>query len=216
VDRSRVAIVIPAYNESPWLPSILSKVKEYGVPIIVDDGSTDNTSKIAIQKGAILVSHDSNLGYDAALNSGFKKASELGMSIVITMDADGQHDPSLLPDFISRLIDGAVVVVGNRDETQRVSECIFSLVTKIRYGLYDPLCGMKAYRIELYKDLGHFDSYKSIGTELTLYAARKKYRIDQIPIFVKPRMDQSRFSRLGSFDANLRILRSMMHSIFSV
>ncbi len=212
MDRSRVAIVIPAFNESFSLPGVLCKVKRYGMPIIVDDGSTDDTAKVASEEGAIIVSHNTNLGYDAALNSGFKKASELGMSIIVTMDADGQHNPASLNDFISRVIDGADVVVGKRVETQRISEYIFSLITQIRFGISDPLCGMKAYKTEIYRDLGHFDSYNSIGTELALYAAKKKYRIDQLPIDIKPRLDKSRFSSFGSLNANLRILRSIIYS----
>ena len=96
MDRSRVAIVIPALNESQTIVGVVAAAADYGVPIVVDDGSTDGTAALSIQAGAVVVSHQKNLGYDSALNSGFKKAADLGCEIIVTLDADGQHEPSLI------------------------------------------------------------------------------------------------------------------------
>ena len=79
MDRSRIGIVIPALNESLTIENIVKTVVKYGLPIVVDDGSVDDTSKLAVSAGAVVVSHLQNCGYDCALNSGFKKADELGM-----------------------------------------------------------------------------------------------------------------------------------------
>ena len=70
MDRSRIGIVIPAFNESATIAKIVEAVTKYGVPIVVDDGSTDNTGILASKAGASLVSHRCNHGYDTALDSG--------------------------------------------------------------------------------------------------------------------------------------------------
>lgn len=207
MERHRIGIVIPALNEAKTITSIVSKVSRYGLPIVVDDGSIDGTGKLARTAGATVVRHEFNLGYDQALNSGFTCAEKIGCEYVITMDADGQHDPAILETFIRSLDDGADIVVGYRDRRQRIAEHIFGWVAASQWGIYDPLCGMKAYRIGLYRALGHFDCYSSIGTELTLYAAKKGGRIAQVPVITRERIDAPRFGK--RFSSNKSILRSL-------
>jgi hypothetical protein len=124
------------------------------------------------------------------------------------MDADGQHDPDLIPLFLDRLNGGADVVVGIRDRFQRISEWIFSLAGHALWGIADPLCGMKCYRMHVYEDLGHFDAYRSIGTELAIFAARNGRRIENIPIRTLRRRGSSRFG--AGWRANRRILRALV------
>ena len=214
MDRSRVGIVIPALNESATIAGIVEAAKKYGVPIVVDDGSKDNTADLARQAGGIVVSHEVNRGYDAALDSGFKKASEIECEVVITLDADGQHDPELLSKVITLLDQGADIVIGNRDRRQRLAEHCFALITKILYGVSDPLCGLKGYNIKVYEALGHFDSYDSIGTELALFTVRSGYRLQQIPIVVHERIGLPRFGRC--FHANYKIFRAMLLSFVKI
>ena len=212
MDKYRVGIVIPALNESATIAAIVDAVGKYGVPIVVDDGSTDNTGELAVHSGAIVVAHEENLGYDAALNSGFDKAAEIGTAIIITIDADGQHDPSLLQKFIDAIDTGVDVVVGIRSHRQRFAEHLFAWYTGLRFGLNDPLCGMKAYRTNVYRALGHFDSYGSIGTELLLFAVKKGYQVGQIEFDVRERKGQSRFGQL--VEGNYKIIRAMMLSFW--
>lgn len=214
MDRFRVGIIIPALNESATIVSIVESAKIYGGPIVVDDGSTDNTAELAIQAGAVIVSHEKNRGYDAALNTGFQKAAELGAEIIITVDADGQHDPSLIQKFIDAIDAGTDIVVGIRSRKQRFAEHLFAWYTWLRFGVKDPLCGMKAYRTDIHKALGHFDSYGSIGTELMIFAAMKGYRVGQIKFDVRERSGQSRFGQM--FSGNYKIIRAMMLSIWRV
>jgi glycosyltransferase involved in cell wall biosynthesis len=207
VERHRIGIVIPAFNEAKTIGAVVASACEYGMPVVVDDGSRDRTGELALAAGATVVRHAANLGYDQALNSGFACAEKLGCEYVITMDADGQHAPSILKMFIRALDDGADVVVGTRDRRQRLAEHIFAWVAFAKWGLRDPLCGMKAYRIGLYKELGHFDSYDSIGTELAIYAARNGKRIVQVPVKTRARIDAPRFG--GRFSTNVRLLRAL-------
>jgi glycosyltransferase involved in cell wall biosynthesis len=210
MDRYRLAIVIPAYNESATISGVVSAVLQHGVTIVVDDGSTDGTAQFACDAGAKVVGHDGNLGYDAALESGFMYASLNGCDFVLTMDADGQHNPRLLPTFINALRDGADVVIGVRDRRQRIAESVFALVSRLLWDIRDPLCGMKAYRIDLYRELGHFDAYGSIGTELAIYAARQRKKIVQIPVITRDRSDMPRFGR--KISANWRIIKALYHA----
>jgi glycosyltransferase involved in cell wall biosynthesis len=210
MDKYRVGIVIPAFNESATISGIVLGVGKYGIPIVVNDGSTDNTAKFANQSGAVIVVHKKNRGYDEALNSGFKKAVELGVKVIITVDADGQHDPQLIQKFIEAIDSGADIAVGIRSRRQRLAEHLFAWYANLRFGVKDPLCGMKAYRTALYRALGHFDSYGSIGSELTIFAAKNGYIIEQIPFDVQERSGESRFGQMLS--GNYKIIRAMVLS----
>ena len=211
MDRSRLAIIIPAFNESATIEGVVRAASAYGFPIVVDDGSRDGTAERARVAGADLVVHQSNRGYDVALDSGFARAAELACTYALTMDADGQHDPSVLNDFIRALQCGADVVAGVRDRRQRFAEHLFAVYTDGRWGIKDPLCGLKAYRMDVYHELGHFDTHRSIGTELLLYAARRKKRIDQVPVKTRDRLDAPRFG--NRLKGNLRILKGLIRSI---
>ena len=91
MDKYKVAIVIPAFNEEATISNVVQSVKEHGIVVVVNDASSDKTKQIAESAGAIVVSHKYNKGYDSALNSGFKRAEELNCDGVITFDADGEH-----------------------------------------------------------------------------------------------------------------------------
>lgn len=211
MERHRIGIVIPALNEATTISVVVSGACQYGVPIVVDDGSGDETGDLAKAASASVVRHDINLGYDQALNSGFARASELGCEYVVTMDADGQHNPTILSSFIQALEAGADVVVGIRDRRQRLTEHVFAWVSAAKWGIHDPLCGMKAYRIGVYKELGHFDSYVSIGTELAIFAAKRGKKIVQVPVKTRERNDEPRFGR--RYSANRRILHALWRSL---
>lgn len=203
-----VAAVIPALNEEAAIERVVRAVAPYARPLVVDDGSSDRTALVARNAGAEVVVHPYNKGYDAALETGLFHAIELGYAYAITLDGDGQHMPATLELFKDRLADGADLVVGVRDRHQRFAETLFALVGRYFWGVKDPLCGMKGYRLELLTKIGHFDSYQSIGTEFTLRAARSAYRIDQVPVVTRERVGSSRFG--GGFMANWKILRALI------
>lgn len=212
MDRYRVGLVIPALNEATSIGSVIEVANRYGTVIVVDDGSTDQTAEIAAAEGAQVVVHAVTQGYDAAINSGFAHAALLGCEVVITLDADGQHDPHLISKFVLMIGRGAQLVVGIRSERQRLAEHLFAWYTKCRFGIEDPLCGMKAYRMSIYNGLGHFDSYCSIGTELMMYAVINGYSLEQVKFNVRDRVGgQSRFGRI--LLGNYRILRALVVSI---
>lgn len=211
MDRRRVAIVIPALNEAATIRQVVWAAQHKGQCIVVDDGSTDTTAQLARDAGAIVVSHTANRGYDAALGSGFRRADDDGYDVVITLDADGQHDPDLVDRFLDAINAGADVALGVRSSRARLAEHVFAWYTHWRWRIADPLCGLKAYRIEVYRALGHFDSYDSIGTELMLFAARNGRALAQVTFTVRERADHPRFGRV--LYTNLKIFRSMAMSL---
>ena len=208
MERTRIAIVIPAFNEAKTIKSIINKCLKYGTVIVVDDGSQDNTIKKVLETNAILIKNKTNLGYDKSLNAGFKKALVLKKKYVITLDADNQHDPKNLKKFIKYLDDGYEVVVGKRPYYSRFSEKIYGKITNNLFGFSDPLCGMKGYNILVYRKLGQFDNLNSVGTQLTIYAAKRKLSIKEIDININERFDNSRFG--GSLNMNFKIFRAMI------
>jgi len=206
-----VCIIIPAYNEMTTIGNVVEQVRQYGTPIVIDDGSTDDTAKFAKIKYAVVVRHPGNRGYDASLNTGFRKAANMGFKYAITFDADGQHKPAEIAKFIGLFSEGMELVLGIRPNNQRLSEWLFSIYTRYHYGIQDPLCGMKGYAMEIYHRLGYFDSYGSIGTELALFARKKNYKWNQIDIITTNRKDKPRFH--NRYRANILILKALFNSI---
>lgn len=203
-DRAnRIVVVMPALNESRTIFSLIIEVQKKIPVILVDDGSTDATSKNAILANAIVIRHEVSRGYDAALSSGLNKALEMGFTHAITMDADGQHNPIFLQSFIDLIAGGANLIVGKRNQLQRRSEFIFALFGKILWKLSDPLCGMKAYRLSYINEYGSFNRWDSAGTEFAIRLIKAGISPIEIPISISPRLDTSRFG--GVFKANLKI-----------
>ena len=212
MERHQVACIIPAFNEENNIREVLRNIKNTCTPIVVNDGSTDNTSNVALDEGAIIVSHDCNKGYDQAIESGFYEAKKRNFRYAITIDADGQHDADSINSFIDLLDDGADLVVGIRDKMQRFGEHVFSWISNAKYGIKDPLCGMKAYSIDLYEEMGCFDSSKSVGTQLMFFAAKKNKKIEQLKVKTYDRKDASRFG--SKLSANYKIFLAIIR-VFS-
>ncbi len=117
-DAPRVLAIIPAMNEAENLASLLaelSRVHPLGNTLVVDDGSSDATGDIAKDHGCLVVRHPFNLGYGAALLTGYHYALRHGYPHIVQLDADGQHPPELLPTLLEPVLAGtADVVVGSR------------------------------------------------------------------------------------------------------
>jgi glycosyltransferase involved in cell wall biosynthesis len=110
------AAVIPCFNEDRTIGPLVSQVREYiDLVVVVDDGSTDNTSSKAKQAGAVVLRHDRNCGKGAALKTGLSHAHHLGCEWSVTLDGDGQHAPDDLPALRQCAEQtGAPLVIGNR------------------------------------------------------------------------------------------------------
>ncbi|MCZ7539672.1 MAG: redoxin domain-containing protein [Anaerolineae bacterium] len=111
----RILALIPAYNEAGRVGSVVSAVRERLPALVVDDGSADDTARLAEGAGATVLHQTPNQGKGAALRAGFRWALDAGYDAVITLDADGQHDPAEIPAFLDAFtIQGADLVIGER------------------------------------------------------------------------------------------------------
>jgi len=186
---AKIIVVIPALNEEKTVRSVIIESKKYADQVIVvDDASTDNTREIAQEVGVTVLSYSESRGYDKALEAGFDSALKHGANIIVTLDADGQHDPKQIPMIVEPILNGeANIVVGKRPRYNRISEYLFGLVGKVILGIDDPICGFKAYDSAVYMDIGYFDKISSVGTELMFNAWRKGYKIAQRDIISNKR-----------------------------
>lgn len=203
------AIVIPAHNEAATIADVVHSVAAFGTPLVVDDGSDDDTAELARSAGAVVVRHARNAGYDAALQSGFVEAARRGAELVVTFDADGQHGAAALEEVLLLLKRGDCdLVLGVRERSARVAESLFSAYTRWRFGVNDILCGLKGYRMVLFHDYGRFDATRSVGTELALHALRTKVRFALVDVPIAPRLAGE--ARFGTrIRGNARILRAL-------
>jgi hypothetical protein len=116
--RSDALVVIPALNEATTIGTVIAGARSHAPDLdllVVDDGSTDATASLARELAVEVVSHPFNLGYGAALQTGYKHADRGGYAAVVQMDADGQHDPRDILRLLAPLRDGdADIVIGSR------------------------------------------------------------------------------------------------------
>lgn len=139
---AKVSVIIPAYNESARIGRVLREVTPFAHEVLViDDGSRDNTGEIALTYGAQVIRKE-NSGYIKSIKTGFKEAKG---DIVVTLDADGEHDPADIPRLIEPLLeDRADVVLGKRNYIPRPSERLLSWMTGLRIPVHDTGTGFRA------------------------------------------------------------------------
>ena len=152
----KVIVIIPAYNEASVIGEVIEQTKPFVQEVIViDDGSCDRTGEIARGRGAIVVSHSLNRGLGASIGTGLAAGLARGADILITLDADGQHDPAEIPNFITALGDGTDLLIGSRSLTnfvgmpwyRKIAQHIGNVVTYVLFGVYvtDSQSGYRAF-----------------------------------------------------------------------
>lgn len=212
--RSDLAIIIPALNEAEAIASVVIGVGKYGTVIVVDDGSTDDTGRIASDNGAIVVRHPINQGYDQSLADGLQFAIDRNFEFAITLDADGQHRANLIEPILNAFFSGYDLVLGCRDKRQRFSEMVFAWYSTVVWKVFDPLCGIKGYRLSALRAVCPLRTYDSVGTELAILASRSGWKIAQFPIFTTRRVGASRFG--SGIKANWKILKALGNGICKI
>jgi len=113
---SNVVAIIPGYEEGPRIGAVVEAARRHLPVVVVDDGSTDDTAAAAAEAGATVLRQVPNQGKGAALREGFRHALAQGVDAVVTLDADGQHDPAEIPVFLAAYAKSyADLIVGRRD-----------------------------------------------------------------------------------------------------
>lgn len=191
-----VVVGIPAFNEEKTIARVVLLAMENADAVMVcDDGSTDLTAKIAESLGAIVIHHERQLGYGAAIRSLFKRARDINADVLVTLDADGQHDPTEIPKIVKPVIDGvADLVVGSRLAKDAPAQAIpwhrrvgIRVITgltngKSKGGPRDGQSGFRAYGQQCLDNLEINENGMGVSSEILIKARKESMRICEVPI----------------------------------
>jgi glycosyltransferase involved in cell wall biosynthesis len=189
----KICILIPAYNAQETLGSVLKKIGPLkGDIMVVDDGSSDETKRAALENGAKLLEHPFNLGKGAALRTGFQYALQKDYQVIITLDADGQHDPAEIPSLLKifRSVKPDILIASraaefgkmtflrrfwNRLGVKAVSRLCHSDIT-------DSQSGFRLIRTDVLKKVDFSTSRFETELELLIKACKRGFSVLSVPI----------------------------------
>lgn len=197
IGRTKAATVvagIPAFNEERTVARVVLEAQKYAdVVVVCDDGSTDLTGVIAARLGADVVRHEQNLGYGAAIQSLFKRARDLSADILVTLDADGQHNPSEILAVMKPIAeDKADIVVGSRFIDKGAAYTMpwyrrtgVKFITKLANGtsgdsVKDGQSGFRGYNRKALNSLAVFENGMGASAEILINARKEGLRICEV------------------------------------
>jgi len=192
--RTKVIVGLPAYNEERAVAGVVLQAKEYAdMVLVVNDGSIDNTAKMARLAGAEVVEHDKNRGYGAAIQTILAEAGKRNADILVIIDADAQHNPDEIPLLIRAVESGSDVVVGSRELQKdvipgyrRLGQSVLAKFANIaaRQNLSDTESGFRAYSKKAIKEMKLKEQGMAISAEIISEASHKGLKISEVPISV--------------------------------
>jgi glycosyltransferase involved in cell wall biosynthesis len=190
--KVRVLAGIPAYNEARYIGSIVLQAKQHvDEVVVVDDGSTDNTARIAELAGATVIRHDDNRGYGAAIQSILSEAKKRNADVLVLLDADAQHDPNEIPTLIKPISEGFDVVIGSReaqkDKTpryRRIGKQVIFRSTRLasKTNISDSECGFRAFSQKAMSELDLKANGMAVSSETIVRAAEKNLKLTEVPV----------------------------------
>jgi glycosyltransferase involved in cell wall biosynthesis len=196
-----VLVVIPAFNEAGNLPAVIAELKNARPAddvLVVDDGSTDDTAEVARHLGCPVLELPFNLGYGAAVQAGIKHALRIGYPVVVTFDADGQHEPGDIAPLVAGVAAGADLVIGSRfispgayrgSRVRQAGRHLFAAIVRLLTGLAltDPTSGFKALgrRAQVLFAQGRFPDRHPDADALVL-ARRSRLHVEERPARMRP------------------------------
>lgn len=201
--KENIIVLIPAYNEAENLKIVLSQIPENvnSKPVkvlVLDDGSDDGTADVARKKNALVASHPTNRGGGAALKTGYDLVTHLNPSVVLTMDADGQHNPAEIETLVQPILyDEADFVIGSRvlgqcadySRFRLLGVHVFSRLINLIAGtnITDCSSGYRAIRGNVLEEcLLLQEQYHT--AEVIIEAAKRRFRITERPVTIACRL----------------------------
>ena len=188
----KIFVVVPSFNEGRRIGSVLEDLKGSGLPIIVvDDGSNDSTYNNAKGYDVLVLRHKVNLGKGAALKTGFEAAFLKGAGAVIMMDSDGQHKAKDLTKFVEKINSGKYdVVFGSRNLRtgvpliRYVGNKLESMLISILFGIYvsDPICGYRAITKKAYQKMNLESLGYDVETEMVIKTRQMGLRYCEVSV----------------------------------
>lgn len=191
----KIAVGLPAFNEEKNIASIITRIGKITDTIIVcNDGSSDLTGEIASKMGAIVITHDKNLGYGAAIRSLFLKAKELDVDVLVTFDADGQHDVNDIENVVkpilekkSDLVIGSRFLDNSKDDVPSYRKAGIKIITKLtnvslKEKISDSQSGFRSYSKDVLSKIVPSDYGMGVSSEILIKASNNDFRIAEVPI----------------------------------
>lgn len=196
-------IIIPAHNEEENIQTVLEDLlkQDFELDIlVVNDGSTDGTrARVERTPGVQMISHIFNLGYGAALQTGFQYAVRNGYTFVVQFDADGQHDPAYIHALLAA--GDADIIIGSRflqkseyqaDGLKMIAIRMMRLMIRFLTGvsITDPTSGFKRLSqrtLQYYAVTSNFPADYP-DANLLIKMLHKKYRVKEVPVNIRPRL----------------------------
>ena len=228
MQQSVISVVIPAYNEEKTIGEVISStnsaMENLRIPfeiIVVDDGSTDNTRRIATRYKAKVLFNGKNRGKGYALKKGFQHAQG---DILVTIDADGAHRPNEIPHLINPLFNGVDIVAGSRflgpgkDSTSRLNQFgnfVFNFVIMTLTGKYitDSQTGFRAFKKEVLQKLNLESVGYEIETEITVKGLKNGFVFQEKPISCEKRKHS--ISKLKIVPDGIKIFKTIFRANFA-
>ena len=223
----RVAVVIPSYNEERTIEAVIRGLMARGFLciIVVDDGSIDRTGELAGQQGAKVVRHILNRGLGGALGTGFRAALRLKPEIIVTCDADGQHDPDDIPQLLGPIEQGeADVVIGSRmlnpagmPWSRRLANWVANLATYFLFGVRttDSQSGLRAFSRDAAARITIGTSGMEVSSEIINEIVRNHLRWKEVPakaIYTDYSLSKGQSFRVGLHTTMKLILAKLRRS----
>jgi glycosyltransferase involved in cell wall biosynthesis len=207
MERPTISAIIPAYNEEKTVGEVVSQALIYtDEVIVVDDGSTDDTPDVARHAGAEVVHNEENRGVLVSLARGFRAARG---DVLVTLDADGQHDPDEIPILLEPILGGrADLVLGKRPRLPHLSERVITGLTRLKVDINDASTGFRAVRRE-FADRMLLHGSCTCGTFI-LEASSLGARIVEVPITVREREEGERRIQTRHFTQVLYVLYDLL------
>jgi glycosyltransferase involved in cell wall biosynthesis len=217
-----VAVVVPAYDAATHLPAVLSGIRRHmgaDAVFVIDDGSRDATAAIAAGAGVRVLSHAGNRGKGAALCSGFDAARAAGFTHALTLDADGQHPPECIPQFLGARA-CAEIVIGWRladpmqmPRARRLSNRATAAILSALAGqtILDGQCGYRLIDLDVVRGLHATERGFMFESELLVRAARRGARLAHIAI---PCVYGGQASHVRASQDTVRFLQLVVRSFF--
>jgi hypothetical protein len=188
-----VLVVVPAFNEAGTVARVVADARRHAPVLVVDDGSTDGTGEIARAAGATVLRHERRCGKGAALATALTAARRSGVARVVTLDADGQHDPGDIPALLTASdADPRAIVVGRRlGDDDGAIPCGRALANRVAgfwvnwvagTAVTDTQSGFRVYPLALFDETGLRGGRFVFETAVLVDAVRRGWRVREVPI----------------------------------
>jgi glycosyltransferase involved in cell wall biosynthesis len=214
---NRIAVIIPAYNAGTTIRELIERTSKFidrGDIVVIDDGSGDQTFGSAQATGAVVLRHQANRGKGEALKTGFRHVQGRDYHALITLDADMQHDPESIPDFVRRASGFSGIMIGTRKRNLKImpfarwlTNNLTSLIVSVLsdQSIRDSQSGYRLITTQVLKSVRLESRKYDLESEILIKAKRKGFEIAEVPIrtiyaggrsFINPLVDTGRFIKL--------------------